>query len=105
MQRKTLSDSSRTLAHWKTVLTSSGTRLAEVIIKRGIFKGDSLSPLLFIVAMIPMTKVLERMEVSYQLKKGGSRINHLMFMDDIKLFGRGTKRDRYIGLDSKNCLR
>ena len=36
-------------------------------------------------------RVLEIMEVGYQLKKGGSRINHLIFMDDIKLFGRGTK--------------
>ena len=33
----------------------------------------------------------DSMEAGYQLKKGGSRINHLMFMDDIKLFGRGTK--------------
>ena len=41
--------------------------------------------------MIPITRVLERMEVGYQLKKGGSRINLLMFMDDIKLFGGGTK--------------
>ena len=80
-----------TMPNWKTILTSSGTRLAEVNIKRGIFQGDSLSPLLFIVAMIPITRVLERMEFRYQLKKGGSRINHLMFMDDIKLFGRGTK--------------
>ena len=39
----------------------------------------------------PSDKGLERMEVGYQLKKGGSRINHLMFMDDIKMFGRGTK--------------
>ena len=38
-----------------------------------------------------MTRVLERMEVGYQLKKGSSRINHLMFMDDIKMFRRGTK--------------
>ena len=66
-------------------------RLAEVNIRRGIFQGDSLSPLPFIVAMILMTRVLERMEIGYQLKKGDSRINHLMFMDDIKLFRRGTK--------------
>ena len=63
--------------NWKTILTNSGTRLAEVIIRRGIFQGDSLSPLLFMVATIPMTMVLERMEVWYQLKKGGSRISHL----------------------------
>ena len=76
----------------KTILTTSGTRLAEVNIRRGIFQGDSLSQLLFIVAMIPVTRVLERMEVRYQLKEGGSRINHLMFMDGTKLFGRGTKK-------------
>ena len=31
------------------------------------------------------------MAVGYQLKKGGSRINNLMLMADIKLFGSGTK--------------
>ena len=74
------------MPNWKTILTISGTRLAEINIRRGIFQGDSVSPLLFIVAVIPMTSILERIEVGYQLKKGGSRINHLMFMDDIKLF-------------------
>ena len=80
-----------TMPNWKTVLSRSGTRLGEVTIRKGIFQGDSLSPLLFTVAMIPKTRVLGRMKVGYQLKKRGSRINHLMFMDDIKLFGRGTK--------------
>ena len=47
--------------------------------------------------MIPITRVLERMEFGNQLKKGSSRINHLMFMVDIKLFGRGTKEiDRLV---------
>ena len=80
-----------TTPNWKTILTCYGTRLAEVTIRSGIFQGASLSLLLFIVAMIPTTRVLERMEVGYQVKKGGSRINHSMFMCNIKLFGRGTK--------------
>ena len=80
-----------TMPNWKIILTSSGTRLAEANIRRGIFQGDSLSSMLFVVATIPLTRVVERMEVGYQLKKGGSRISHLMFMDDIKLFGRDTK--------------
>ena len=45
-----------TTTNWMTILTSSGTRLAGLNIRRGIFHGDSLSPLLFIVAMIPMTR-------------------------------------------------
>ena len=31
------------------------------------------------------------MEVGYERKKGGSIINHLMFIDHIKMFRRGTK--------------
>ena len=80
-----------TMPNWKTIFTNDRTRITEINIRRGIFQGESLSPLPFIVAMISMTRILERMEVGYQLKKGGSRTNHLMFMDDIKLFGRGTK--------------
>ena len=49
---------SSNMLNWKTVLTSGGTVLGQVDIKRGIFQGDSLSPLLFIVIMLPLTLVL-----------------------------------------------
>ena len=91
VEEKTVSFLKNTMPHWKTELTSSGEKLAEVNIRRGIFQGDSLSPLLFVVAMIPMTRVLQKIDVGYQFKKGGSRINHLMFMDDIKLYGKSAK--------------
>ena len=58
---------SNTLKHWKTTLTMSGNTLAKVNIRRGIFQGDSLLPLLFIVSMIPMTMTLRKTGKGYQL--------------------------------------
>ena len=38
--------------NWKTVLTTGQNVLGEVRIQRGIFQGDSLSPLLFVICLI-----------------------------------------------------
>ena len=40
---------------WKLELNASGKTLGEVDIKREIFQGDSLSPLLFVFCMVPLT--------------------------------------------------
>ena len=45
---------------WKTELTSCGQQLGVVNIKRGIFQGDSLSPLLFVLCMVPLSLVMRR---------------------------------------------
>ena len=50
---------------WRTELTSNGQSLGSVDIKRGIFQGDSLSPLLFVITMIPLTLILRKCEVGY----------------------------------------
>ena len=67
-----------------------GEELGEVRIRRGIFQGDTLSPLLFVVAMIPLTLLLRKEggERGYRFGAEGKRINHLLFMDDLKLYGR-----------------
>ena len=77
---------------WRTELTANGETLGEVPIRRGIFQGDSLSPLLFIVAMIPLTMLLRRDPYGYALGTGQKVINHLLFMDDLKLYA-GKKGD------------
>ena len=57
-------------------------------IRRGIFQGDSLSPLLFCIALIPLTNELNRDDCGYQVHGTERKISHLLYMDDLKLLGR-----------------
>lgn len=66
----------------------NGQVLGEVRIRRGIFQGDSLSPLLFVAAMIPLTITLRKTRLGYQTSKTAARISHLLYMDDLKLYGK-----------------
>jgi len=57
-------------------------------IRRGIFQGDSLSPLLFCNALIPLTNELNRADCGYQVHGTERKMSHLLYMDDFKLLGR-----------------
>ena len=74
------------MSKWMVQLTSSGEILGTVNIRRGIFQGDSFSPLLFVICMIPLTEILRKVKMGYTLDD--IKINHLFFMDDLKLFGK-----------------
>ena len=60
-------------------------------IRRGIFQGHSFSPLLFVIALLPLTHILRETGMGYQLEKNGAKVNHLFFMDDLKLYGKNDK--------------
>ena len=78
------------MEHWKTQLVGGMEVLGTVNIKRGIFQGDSLSPLLFVMVMIPLSQKLKRMSEGYRLPHDQRKINHLLFMDDLKLYGKNA---------------
>ena len=48
---------SSSMPMWKTNLYANSQHLGSVSIKRGIFQGDSFSPLLFVITLIPITMV------------------------------------------------
>ena len=81
----------KTMKTWRVELTAGGRSLAEAKIQRGIFQGDALSPLLFIIAMMPINHILRKCAVGYKLSRSQEKINHLMYMDDIKLFAKNEK--------------
>ena len=45
---------------WKVMLCSEISELGEVEIKRGISQGDSFSPLVFVLVLIPLSLILRK---------------------------------------------
>ena len=76
----------KTMKTWRVELTAGGRKLAEAKIQRGIFQGDALSPLLFLIAMMPLNHILRKCTAGYKLSKLLEKVSHLMYMYDIKLF-------------------
>ena len=81
----------KTVETWRVELTAGGRSLAETKIQRGIFSGDALPPLFFIIAMMPLNHILRKCAAGYKLSGSHEKINHLMYMDDIKLFAKNEK--------------
>ena len=81
----------KTIKTWRVELTTGGKSLAETKIQRGIFQGDALSPLQFIIAMMPLNHILRKCTAGYKLSRSQEKINHLMYIDDIKLFAINEK--------------
>ena len=75
-------------------LTCGTESLREVPIKKGIFQGDVLSLLLFVIAIIPPTHIPGTANPGYEFQTG--EINHFLFMDDFKLYFKSEKDLDYL---------
>ena len=79
-----------TLVHKEGVLETGPIR-----IKRALLQGDSLSPLLFTMSLNPLSQELKKTRYGYQLDEQ-TKINHLFYVDDLKLYG--TSDNQLTGL-------
>jgi hypothetical protein len=57
----------------------------DIKIQCRIFQGDSLSPPLFCICLIPLTEQLNRLNTGYEEHTTKTKISHLLYMDDLKL--------------------
>ena len=55
------------LKTWRTNLTVNDECLGKVNIRRGIFQGDSLSPLMFVLALFPLSVILRKVTAGYEM--------------------------------------
>ena len=68
----------KTMQNLRVELTSGGKSSTEVKIQRGIFQGHALSPLLFVIEMIPLNHILRKCIGGYKLHKSQEKIPRLM---------------------------
>ena len=54
--------------------------------RRAKSQEDSLPPILLVLAIIPISLVLKEVKSVYQLGDLREKINHLLFLDDLKLY-------------------
>ena len=81
----------KSMEEWRVMLRVGNSEVGEVDIKRGIFLGDSLSPLVFVLALISLSLILRKAKAGYEFSGSKVKINHLLFMDDLKLYSRNEK--------------
>jgi hypothetical protein len=70
INNKIIAFTKKVMSHWRTCMhlyTENKLRETEDIeIQCGIFQGDSLSPLLFCICLIPLTEQLKRLNTGYK---------------------------------------
>ena len=79
------------MENWGTLSSSNGKELDKIVIKRVLFQGDPFSPLLFVMAMILLTMILRKVDAGYRFNRSREKVNHLLFMDDLKFYSRSKE--------------
>ena len=85
------------LQAWSINLIYKGKNLKNIKIEKGILQGDSLSPLLFVMCLEPISREANKEhtpKLKIQLDNKEMPINHLLFMDDIKLYSQSEENLR-----------
>jgi len=85
----TYSTSCRTVCYHGHSLSLNGSLLGNVSIRRGIFQGDALSPLIFVMCLFPLTILLRKLNKGFAID--GIVASHLLYLDDLKLYAKSTE--------------
>ena len=80
------------ISKWKIDISVGPEKIMSKKIDRGILQGDSLSPLLFVLCMDPLSRKLNEKytKVTVQTDAESHSTNHLLFIDDLKLLAKDS---------------
>ena len=87
----------------KTHLHLNNEKIGTVKLDSGIIQGDALSPLLFVISMEPLSRMLQKKCPTVAVDETLHR-NHLIFIDDIKLFAHTEEQLENVCQVTKDAL-
>jgi hypothetical protein len=98
INNKAIAFTNKAMAYWRTRMSLHAENelieTEDTKIQCGIFQGDSLSPLLFCICLIPLTVQLNRLNTGYEEHITKTKISRLLYMDDLKLIAKSEEELR-----------
>ena len=76
------------MGKWRVTLCAGNSELGEVDVKQDLFQEDSLSLLVFVLALIPLSLILRKAKAVYEFSGSKEKI---LFTDDLKLYSCNEK--------------
>jgi hypothetical protein len=82
----------KVMGYWRTRMRlHAENKLMEtedIKIQRGIFQGNSLSPLLLCICLLRLTEQLNKLDTEYEEHTTKTKMSHILYMDDLKLIAK-----------------
>jgi len=99
INNKVIAFTKKATTYWRTCMhlhtENELIETEDIKIQHGIFQGDSLSPLLFCICLIPLTEQLNRLNnTGYEEQITKTKISHLLYMDGLKLIAKSEEELR-----------
>jgi len=92
INNKVIAFTKKAMAYWRTRMRLHAENelieTEDIKIQCGIFQGESLSPLLFCICLIPLTEQMNRLNTGYEQHVTKTKISRLLYMDDLKLIAK-----------------
>ena len=90
IDKNTINFITQLMPSWRTRIylphSEGCTTTEDIRFLRGIFQGDTLSPLLFCLALAPIRNILKKANVGYKI--GETKVSNLLYIDDLKCYAK-----------------
>jgi len=88
---KVMSFTKKVMSYWRTRMRLHAENKLIETEDIKIQCGDSLSPLLFRICLLPVTEQLNTLNTGYEEHTTKTKISHLLYMDDLKLIAKSEE--------------